>query len=246
MHGSGAICLSLLIPFIGISISAAAEAVTLGQVDDFQDGSTQGWGSGAINPNPPSNVPDVGPGGAGDRALQIVATGIIGAGSRLTAFNRTQWAGDYLANGIELIEMDVHNTGATNLELRLAINSAATTQPGLWFSTATSNAVLAASGWQTIAFSLAPADLTAITGVDVGATLSAVTELRLTHSVLPGFQGDPIAAQLLVDNVTAPLPVALPSSSVAGILVLASALALWGRHIIRRPSTDDDGLDART
>ena len=53
---------------VAMLLVLAAVADVEGQilVDDFQDGSAQGWGSGAPNPNPPINVANGGPIGAGD------------------------------------------------------------------------------------------------------------------------------------------------------------------------------------
>ena len=71
--------------------AAPAGTVTLGQIDHFQDGTTQGWMRGLpMNPAPPINVPDVGPAGVGDHSLQITSTGGGGPGSRFVANNLTQ------------------------------------------------------------------------------------------------------------------------------------------------------------
>ncbi len=43
--------------FASLVTAAPSAAVTLGQLDDFQDGTSQGWGSGPLNPNPPSTCP---------------------------------------------------------------------------------------------------------------------------------------------------------------------------------------------
>lgn len=228
MHRIRLALLSLLV----VGASASAGAVSPGQIDDFQDGTTQSWTSGGINPNPPTNIPDAGPKGLGDRALRIVATGGFGAGARLTAFNRSQWTGDYLANGIDRIEIQVNNTGTTLLQLRLALNSSAMTQPGLWFSTTTSIALPPASGWKTVEFSIAPQDLTPITGIDADDTLSAVTELRLLHAAQPAFQGDPVAARLFIDNVSASVPSAVPAVPVFGLLVLEFIIIFAGLRIL--------------
>jgi hypothetical protein len=181
-----------------LTASAPAAAVTLGQIDDFQDGTTQGWTSGGINPNPPINVPDVGPAGLGDDSLQITSTGILGPGSRFVAFNGTQWAGNYPSVGVDMIVLDINNTGAVTLNLRVALDGA-----GGRFVTTVSVPIAAASGWQTVGLSIAPADLTSVGGLDVNATFAAVTQLRVISALNPTFQGDAIVAQGLVDNVIA-------------------------------------------
>lgn len=48
---------------------APVRAIVVGQIDDFQDGSTQGWGGYAV----PTNVPTGGPSGAGDKYLKLTS-----------------------------------------------------------------------------------------------------------------------------------------------------------------------------
>jgi hypothetical protein len=199
---------------LAIASAAPAVAVTLGSIDDFQDGTTQGWGSGPLNPNPPINVPDVGPTGPGDDSLQITATGGAFSGSRFTAFNETQWAGDYPTAGVELIVLDVNNIGSVTLNVRIALDGA-----GGRFVTTGSVPVPAGSGWNLIWLWIGPGDLSAAGGLDVNATLGAVTQLRVISAANPTFMGDVILAQGLVDNViAAPEP--------AESVLLASGLAL--------------------
>ena len=211
-----------------------APAVTLGQIDDFQDGTTQGWGSGALNPNPPVNVPDVGPGGVGDDALQITSTGGIGPGGRFVAFNATQWAGDYPTAGVDTIVMEFNNLGSVTLNLRVALDGA-----GGRFVTTASVPISAGGGWQIVAFSLAPGDLTSAGGLDVNATLAAVIQLRVISAANPTFQGDAVAAQGLVDNVTAPLEdpglPAVPALGPGALAVLAVLLGFGGLIVSHRP-----------
>ena len=70
--------------------------ITAGQVDDFQDGTTQNW-SGAPNM---LSVVGGGQGGAGDLYLQVTSVGGSGPGSRMAFKNDAQWTGDYGAAGI--------------------------------------------------------------------------------------------------------------------------------------------------
>ena len=65
----------------------------------------------------------------------------------------------------------------------------------------------------------------------MNATLGAVTQLRVLSALNPTFQGDPIAAQGLVDNViAAPEP--------AESVLLAAGLALVGLLARRRAKTE--------
>jgi hypothetical protein len=73
-----------------------ASPVTLGQIDTFEDGTTQNWLVGLLgapHPAPPVNVPTGGPAGVDDNYLLLSAIGGVGAGNRLTAINVSQWGG---------------------------------------------------------------------------------------------------------------------------------------------------------
>jgi hypothetical protein len=187
----------------------AADAVTLGQLDDFENGTTQGWSSGAMHPAPPSNVATGGPAGVDDNYLRLTSLGASGAGSRLTAFNSTQWTGSFSGAGVTGIAMQLRNLGSTPLSLRLAFSSAT--------DIAVSTLPIAlpvASGWTPVVFPIAPSALTSLSGSAAGA-LAATIELRLLHSTLPLFSGEPIAATLGVDDV-----VAVPEPSTLALLLL--------------------------
>ena len=95
-----------------------AHAITAGQIDTFQDGTTGDWTNGGLAP-PIENISGGGPAGAGDRYIQVTADG-SGAGGRLTTFNNIQWSGDYVSAGIHTIEIDLFNQSAVDLSIRLA------------------------------------------------------------------------------------------------------------------------------
>lgn len=182
------------LPFLLASLLCCgpASALTLGMTDTFQDGSTEGWSSGAANPNPPFVVTSGGPAGAGDMFLQLIATGSPGAGGKLVAFSGVQWAGDYLASGVTAIAMDLNNRGATDLSLRLwvAAPDVMSQQPVL---------LKAGSGWTHVLFQLTPDALTGAAAL----ALSNVSQLRLFHGTDAFFPGQNIATQLGMDNVSA-------------------------------------------
>src|SRR5688500_16552807 len=80
-------------------LTSTASAVTFGQLDNFQSGTTAGWDHGSRSDNPPTDIPTGGPAGAGDRFLRNVSQG-SGAGSRQVMFNQAQWTGNYSAAGV--------------------------------------------------------------------------------------------------------------------------------------------------
>lgn len=198
---------------------ALAIAITAGQVDDFQNGTLQGWGSGASNPNGPVNMNNQGPGGTGDRALVATANGSVGAGGKLVIQNQAQWTGNYLVAGVNALRVDLRNLGDVDLTIRAVLR-------GTGGAFASRGAKLTAGGgFVGAAFSLDPADLIYVgDGTnDVLATLANVTELRLLHSTDPDQRGDPVDAQMAVDNVTAlacASGVAAKSDAPADVLLL--------------------------
>jgi hypothetical protein len=185
----------------------------VGQVDTFEDGTTQGWQinllgfgvppAGAM----PSNQATGGPAGVNDNYLQLASVGGSGAGSRLAAINTSQWAGDYLAANITSIQMHLNNLGATDLSLRLMFADPIGGSPtNLAYST---NAIFlpGGSGWTQVSFPIAPANLTAGLG-SINAALANVTDFRLYHSPTanypnPGSPVPAIVATLGVDNIRA-------------------------------------------
>jgi hypothetical protein len=180
------------------------------QVDDFEDGTTLGWGSGGPNPTPPVNVSTGGPTGTNDNFLRITSNGGSGAGSKLVVINSEQWKGDYFTTGVTSLNMDLNNFGSTTLSLRIVLFG----DGGEVWSKVAYN-ISPGSGWQNAEFSLLPSDL--VGGSNNDSTLRIlgnVYTVRIIHSVSGGTRGDAIVAQLGIDNITAitqPVPVELSS-----------------------------------
>lgn len=199
---------SLLIP-------AYAGAVTLGQHDSFSGPSLDGWSRGVA-------LADAGPEGVGDDALEMVADGFVTDG-KIVNFNQSQWSGDYLAAGITAIMIDVNNTGANDLLLRVVFGTTSFPRFGLgdWYASIQAVPVMAGSGWQTILLPIGPTDLRRVQGSGgYSDALGSVSTMRLLHSAVPRTQGDPIVATLRIDNITA-----VPEPG-TGLLVLTGLLGL--------------------
>lgn len=194
---------------------------TIGQIDTFQNGTTNGWFAGGITGGVPANPPTVvsngGPGGTGDAYLRITAVGGDGPGSRLVAINSAQWTGNLLAAGIQGVAMDLRNFGNTALTIRLRVENPLMGPPT---DEAVSNVgvTLAASGGWTHAFiPLSAANFTAVLG-SPQAALSNTTFFRIIHAPTAG-DAEPVVGVLGVDNITL---VGVPEPST--MLMLAGGL----------------------
>ena len=197
--------------------SAHAQPV-LGQVDDFQTGTSENW-NGALGFF--TNVAG-GQGGAGDFYLEVTANGGFGPGSPVATYNDNQWAGDYVAGGISGIQVDLANFGQIDLEMRAMLLFGL---GGDW--TTTVPLLVPADGqWHTVTFALTEADMTQIGGIgSFNDSLSSVGRLLLRHQSGapqgPG-GGSPIVGLLGIDNITAiaiPGPAVLPLLGVAALAV---------------------------
>ena len=209
--------------------STSVFAVSVGQLDDFQDGSTQDWtvavGPGGGSPAfPPANA-DGGPAGAGDLFLQLTSTGGNGPGSRMVAINGAQWTGDYLAAGVSAISMDVNNMSGLPLELRMRFEHFSAPGPPTGdFISANSINLAPQGGWQTIIFPISQVDLLDVNmggGDDFLTTMSDVGIVRLFHATNPELPPPAIDAVLGVDNI-----LAVPEPIVAPWLALLACLGL--------------------
>lgn len=221
------------------SMSASADALSVGQIDTFESGTTEGWtaGGGPLGqapPVPPTVVSTGGPNGVDDAFLIVTAQGGVGPGSRLTTFNIFgQWAGNYLTSGIGAIAMDLNNIGQTELTIRLEFENpfaggdAAVTNAGVTLAPG--------AGWTQAIFPLGLGELTALTGT-VGGALANTSVLRLIHA--SGLTAaEPGAGVLGIDNIVAlaaPVPEPATLSAIGVGLILFAALGAR-RPKCRRP-----------
>lgn len=186
-------------------LAPACGAVTIGQIDTFENETTENWFAGGLGP--PNQVPPVpptvittgGPGGAGDAFLQITGLGGDGPGSRIVAMNQTQWTGNFL--GISGIRMDLNNFGGSDLTIRLMFENPLFGPP-TDIAISTAGVVLPAnSGWVNVLFPIAPGDLTPLMGT-APAALANTTLLRIFHSSTVSLP-QPQQGVLGVDNIQA-------------------------------------------
>ena len=207
-----------------LALARPAAAITGGQVSNFQDGSLQGWVTGANAPLP-TNVATGGPAGAGDRYILVQPL------SHLAVFNpSTDWSGNYQSAGVLDVGVDFLNPNA-NTAANLAKMRVVLFGPtGSRWTSSSFVTVPTDNLWHHYTFSLRQSDLTEVLGSDPYATtFTGVTQIMFRHddgTSPPGVGGGtPFTGNIGVDNVAAivPEPVGL-----AGII--ASAMILRRRR----------------
>ncbi|WP_111683944.1 T9SS type A sorting domain-containing protein [Winogradskyella tangerina] len=201
---------TLLLFSLLFSFSLLSAQVTLNQVDDFQDGTTQQWRIGGAGnaTDGPVNIPNGGPAGAGDNCLQYTSNGNSGmVASKMVFFSQNQqWSGDFISEGVDQITMNVR-VQTTALNLRIAMQGGGT-------QICTTNAVsVAANGsWTSITIPISPSDFTVVSGAgDATTVLSNVLTLRILSSTNPTWlDADEVSAIIEVDNITAQSSLSTP------------------------------------
>jgi hypothetical protein len=127
-----------------------------------------------------------------------------GAAGRLTVFNRSQWAGDFLSAGVAAVDMDLLNMGTSLLSIRIGMK-ASPAMGAAGFASTVGFTLPADGAWHHATFLLDSVDLTRInsTTLTLNDLLSNVAEFRILHSIAPALNGTPITSQLGIDNIRA-------------------------------------------
>lgn len=174
-----------------LTCALSPAAIVLNQVDTFQDGTTMSWAGGSS----PTNIGSGGPGGTGDKYLQITS-----AGSNLATNNLVRWDGNYQGLGIDRVEADLRNTGANSLTIRLVLFSLSGDR---WSSNA-SITLPAGSNWTHVSFNLAEANFTHTLGSGTWAgVITSVERAMFRHEPTISANGTPVVGQLGLDNISA-------------------------------------------
>lgn len=214
----------MLLGLAGLSMSSTAVASpVVGQIDTFEDGTTDQWaiGANASASERPRNVPSGGPAGAGDRYLLVTSKGGTGPDSRLVVQNlSTRWRGNFITAGVGAIDVDLENFGTTALPMRMVLGSGS----GNGYVT---NAVsLPADGqWHHVLFSLDASNMHGFNGPQsYPVFLRSVGVMRILSEASPGGMGDQIVGSFGADNIRA-----LPEPGAVGVL-MAAIVALARRR----------------
>ena len=199
--------LTLTVTLIGIA--SPALAITLGQIDDFQDGGLANWEVRLPGNTFFTNVPDAGPLGVGDSVLDVDNT------NRFIFYNESQWTGDFTAAGVTKISMDVRHQNDFPLQLRLGISKDQFDGGGVGdtYVTDYSIAVPNDGQWRRITFDVTADDFVPSAGNNPGpsdpprsiqAALMDVTHFRIFHNLNPSdFVGETQPGSIRVNNILA-------------------------------------------
>lgn len=198
--------LLILFAFQLITATPASATIALGQVDDFET-DNNGWGPSRVS----SVEADAGPNGVGDNAL-LVNNGLVRHGSEDIPTEPSltdQWNGNWTAEKVTQIRMDVRNPGNSVLTLRLGMaglggpNSFYT---GDTYLSANTIIVPADDTWHTILFDVtasAWADYAgSAAGDDPATALENVSHLRVINNTEVSFRGES-GTVMYLDNITA-------------------------------------------
>ena len=233
--------LALPIGLLFLSVDSWANPI-LGQIDTFS-GSALGWSTGARGNAGPAVISTGGPAGAGDSFLQL-SSDAAGADGRLTVFNRQQWIGNFLAAGVNAVELDLKNFGSSPLSIRVGLKSAAA-QGAPGYASNTPFTLAADGQWHRAIFLLDQADLTAVGSAPALSTLLGnVAEFRILNAATLRLTGDDLVGQLGIDNIKADAVSATaapePSAGLlwavgAGLLLSVSRMRSQQRRLRTRP-----------
>jgi hypothetical protein len=231
------------VAMVGLPLHCRAQ-ITVGQVDDFQDGTTESWLGAQVEA-----VADAGPNGAGDTALRASATGSpFGANGKLIVYNDTDaWTGSWTAAGVAQISLDVRNPNALPLVMRLAIAGPDGFMGGGGGDVhATDGIEIAAdNAWHSITFDVLADDFTALTTQypDVSLALADVTHFRVLHHPDHSFIGEAVDADFLIDNIrTVGATTMVPGDYNRNGAVDAADYVVW-RKMLNQEVTPGSGAD---
>jgi hypothetical protein len=198
-----------------VALCASVASGAVGSLADFQDGLVQGWTNGGGRNSFPLNISTGGPGGAGDRYLQVSSGTIDGETfpPNLVTLNRTTYAGNYTSAGVTSISMDLRNFSPIDsgaglvpaLPIRIAFEQGFGSTPAYISDAFT---LPGDDAWHHATFQISPANFHALGTTDSLATvLSAITEVRILANTTEALQGASGNYRFGVDNILGVSPI---------------------------------------
>lgn len=189
-----------------LATGLAHAQVVLEQLDDFEGNvsicSQDNWTEGLSTPNPPIAQPSCGV--ADSCCLENDSAGGFGPGSRQSMFNETQWTGNYLSAGVNKIQLQIANPGATLLNMRFGISNGSTCYVSTHAEPIATGAPLAP-----YSFLLDESTMTEVPGNICGGgasladVLANVSHVRFISAAEPRWEGDAIVSTVRIDAVQA-------------------------------------------
>jgi hypothetical protein len=221
--------------------NAPCWAISGGQLDDFNDATSQGWGFN--NGLDPVFVAEhEGPNGEDDHS--ILMSTIFSGHPRLLVMNVAQWTGDWTGEGIVQVSLDVRNPNAFDLSMRLGIAGPGGHGQGGFGDTHVTDAIVVPDDnvWHSLTFDVLASDFTAISGNNTAVALADVTQLRVIHNPNVQFVGEMVEGDFYLDNIQA---IAAPGELVgdfnADDVVDAADYVVWRKHNGTSYSLPNDG-----
>lgn len=182
-------------------------AIALGQVDDFEDGTTMSWRG-----NQTFNVLGEGRMGVDDNVLRVDSFNrMIAVSDFDSMFLPTQWTGNYTSATVEQLSMNVRNPNLFPLHLYVGISDDTISSYGVGATYVTDYSIVipADDEWHSVRFSITPSDFvrsltnTEVIPVGAAAILDDVYHLRILHSTIPDeFRGDETEGHFYLDNIS--------------------------------------------
>ena len=193
---------ALLVLSALILYSSFSSAQVVGQIDDFEDATTQGWREGGASGNPPTNALG-GPDGVDDNYLSDDSDGSAFAGGKMAVFNTAQWTGDFMTPGITRIRAHARAVAGPTLNLRVGFQSGFRQL----FVSSTAISVPNDGNWHEVTFPIESTDLSMVEGTSTySQVMSAVNQMRFISRASLGWAGDQIVATMGLDNIQAMRP----------------------------------------
>ncbi len=140
-----------------ICANVSAEQIIL---NDFNDGTTQGWGKGSAAEQP--LTPETEADGNGYLKLLSEGEGSTNSDTKIVFFNGSgEWRGNFNAKGVQSITARFKNMGSADVELHVAFGNTLADLRARWVTT--KGAVIPNDGeWHEAFFSLVPEELTMV------------------------------------------------------------------------------------